>query len=88
MADTTVSIRVIFRTYKLASTIFTLYCFAASSDIITKSSIERLNAIRSVTPLSRCLSQVKKSTAIYADCLTKSFLLFTSAVDSVPGFSS
>ena len=63
MADTTSSFNVILRTYKLASTIFTLKCFAASSQTITKSSIDLQNAMRSVTPLSRCLSHVKKSTA-------------------------
>ena len=40
MAETTSSFNVIFLTYKLASIIFTLYDFAASSEIIAKSSID------------------------------------------------
>ena len=60
MAETTSSFNVIFLTYKLASIIFTLYDFPASSDITTKTSIDLRKEIRNVTPLKRCRSHVKK----------------------------
>ena len=67
---------------------------SASSEFLTKSSIDRRKEIRRVTSLKRCRLHVKCILPLFqneihsADCLNKAFRLLTSAVAIAPGLSS